>query len=447
VPFQTVASGGTNRTVYIAEDFSTTADDNRAGTTALWNSNVGAVEALPAFNLGTCVDGPLSVPSSTSLDLAASGYAPHWNVTALTSTTATLDNTTTLNLVPGDEVLVETIWGVAGATSPGTYEFKTVASVSNSFNGQVTFTSPLTQTYGNSGGNSDLTNLRVILQRVPQFSTVTIGSGATLTATGVSVGPAGCTTGCTPAGGTGVLAFRACGQVSIAGNISMDQTGLPPNLTSYPNVSSTPSLNRLLLGPAGSAAGGGAIYINAQSVVFPGGGSIHSNAVSGGGGGSVWVASADLVFGGSGRLQATGGSTGRLRVDYSVIDTATSPFLPGAASTYIGQAGAVYATSNVLYTEPSPESPQFYIYEGQLFGIIGGSAASTVAIPPPTGSQLIPGVNVSFSDNGGTNWVAADSGLATFNPPSTTASFQIALAPPTSSTLWVRGLGGAVMAH
>jgi hypothetical protein len=445
VPFQQVTPS-TSRTVFIAEDFSTTTDENRAGTTAQWNSTVGAVEALPAFNLGTGVDGALTVPANTTLDLAASGYAPHWNVSALTSQGATLDNTTTLNLVPGDEVLISTIWGVAGATSPGTYEFKTIASVSNSFNGQVTFTTPLTQSFGNGGGNTDLTNLRVVMQRVPQFTTVTIGTAGILTATPVSVGPAGCTSNCTPAGGTGILAFRATGTVSIMGSVSMDATGLPPNLTSYPTVSSTPSLNRLLLGPSGSAAGGGAIYVNAQQVVFPGGGTFHSNAVSGGGGGSVWVAGASLVFGGVGRLQATGGSTGRLRVDYSQVDTASSPFLSGAASTYVGQAGAVYATSNVLYTEPSHETPQFFVSSGLLFGVIGGSAASTVAIPPPTGSQLIPGVNVSFSNNGGMSWVAADSGLASFNPPASQASFQITLAPPTSSVLWVRGFGGSVTA-
>ena len=111
---------------------------------------------------------------ATVFDLQTSGYATAWNVTSLTNMDATVDASAAITLIPGDEVLLTTMWGPAGSSGPGNYEFKRVASVSSN---TVFFTESVRNIYGN-GTNADLTGHRVILQRVPQFANVTVHAGA-----------------------------------------------------------------------------------------------------------------------------------------------------------------------------------------------------------------------------------------------------------------------------
>jgi hypothetical protein len=471
------AMGTSNgRTVYVAEDFSSTTDDDRTNTSAIWETSLDAAEAIPAYSLGTGVDGNFSVPSGMTFDLQASGYAPAWNVDAIASQSVTIDNQAA-SLAIGDEVLLITIWGPPGSTGPGTYEFHHVASSLNNASGfgTVSFTEPVQGLFGN-GTNATLQNHRVVLQRVPQFNNVGVPSGTTLTSTAMSTGT--CTSMCTPVGGTGVLAFRARGTVTVSGSITMDQAGLPENLAAYPNTAATASLNRLLegnpvvmSGPPNSAnSGGGIIFVTGGTIIFPNlpngmpntTSGIHSNAGTGGGAGTVWVAGGTLKFLGQTRVQATGGTTGQARIDYSASDFTSSsvpPPLAATQTTFIGEGGGAFAQSSTLYLEPA--SSGLAVKQALFYGLLGGSNGNggvvTAALPPLPSmvTQLVPGVNVWVSSDGGATWAAVDNGGATFvvGPMSGQAGsgrdvrFRVELAPPSDLPLLVRGLGFSVLVH
>jgi hypothetical protein len=430
---------------------------------ATWNAQLGALEAIPSFSLGSGVDGDLTVPTGATLDLQAEGYAPEWDVLAITAQGAQV-NDATPSLAPGNEVLLITLWGPAASLGPGTYEFHHVASVDDSGGfGNVIFTEPVLDIFGN-GSNDDLGGHRVVLQKVPQFVNVTVPYGTTLTSTAVSVA-SGCTTACTPVGGTGVLAFRAQGTVSISGQVSMDQAGLPENLSYYPATASTSSLNRLLLGdpavlsgPAGANSGGGIIFFTGGLVEFPNtaGGPIvsavvHANIGTGGGAGVVWVAGPNLQFNGETRLQATGGSAGRTRVDYSVADftaNSTPPPMAATQSTFIGENGGLFAQSTTV--PAGYRDPAFTASSGTLYGLIGGSDVTSIAVPPPpTGfTELIPGLDLWVSSDGGATWALADSGSFTFGSGPAAAGndirYRVELAPPTDQTLLLRGMAVSI---
>jgi DNA-binding beta-propeller fold protein YncE len=105
---------------------------------------------------------------------------------------------------------------VAGSLlNVGNYETLTVDSVSGT---TVTFTTNKTKFYGNSAGDdvnlgTETTNQRVILQRIPQYTNVTVASGGTLTASAWD-GAKG-----------GVLAFMANGTVNVASGGTINMTG------------------------------------------------------------------------------------------------------------------------------------------------------------------------------------------------------------------------------
>ncbi len=188
---------------------------------------------------GDGADGAITVASSLSMNTAviatgrvtyADGIAYRINPPASGDTSVTryrsLD-TISNGIVAGDEVMIINLQGatVVAASAPsydtasvGNYEFKTVASVSAS---AITFTEPIEHRY--VGLNA--INQKVIIQRVPNYTSVTINSGGTLTATAYD----GLAT--VPTGGagyrTGIVAFRAIGTVTVntGGTISVTSLG------------------------------------------------------------------------------------------------------------------------------------------------------------------------------------------------------------------------------
>lgn len=232
-------------------------------------------------------DSALSVAASTTVNIntannsasgrscSQGGDAVNYSVTALSSNSATISSTLASGcLSSGDEVLLINLQGTSSYyTNVGNYETLKVASASGT---TVTFTTNKTKYYGN--GSSDDTNIgtastnqRVMLQRVPQYSDVTIGSGATLTANAWD-GTKG-----------GVLYFNASGTVTNNGTISMDSKG-------YIGGARTTGAN--------AGIGGEAFCAN------PGGGGGSGNGVCGGGGaGGISVST-----GGTG--SSTGGAGG-----------------------------------------------------------------------------------------------------------------------------------------
>lgn len=132
-----------------------------------------------------------------------------------------------LGLTAGDEVLLINLQGntvVAGSNpsidtaSVGNYEILTIASTTAS---AITFTTPIQGRY--VGLNA--ANQRVVIQRIPNYTNVTIDSGGTLTASAYE----GLAT--VPTGGagylTGIVAFKANGTVTVntGGTISANALG------------------------------------------------------------------------------------------------------------------------------------------------------------------------------------------------------------------------------
>ena len=220
-----------------------------------------------SLHRGTGLDGPLVVTGTTLL--SATGDAPSWSVTAMGTSTVTLDAPAT-GLAAGDEVLVVNLQGTDSAYgSVGRYTFASVASTSGS---TVTLSAPITTIFG-AATNADLAGQVIVLQRVPHYTDVTIGASGVLT-TAAWDGLEG-----------GILAFRASGTIEVAngGQISVaglgyagGGTGLADNCDSFQGES--------LNGPGdGAAFGTCAAYNEAYGLwaANVGGGGAH---ICGGGG-------------------------------------------------------------------------------------------------------------------------------------------------------------------
>jgi UDP-3-O-[3-hydroxymyristoyl] glucosamine N-acyltransferase len=136
--------------------------------------------------------------------------APAAGATSLTR----FDGTDTLSagLAVGDRALVIHLQGVSGDASPvGNFELVRVAAVTAS---TVTLEAPLTRSYtGTSAANQ-----KVVIQRVPRFSTVSVPSGASIVAgdwDALASKPYQ----------TGIIAFRTTDGVSVGGSITADGRG------------------------------------------------------------------------------------------------------------------------------------------------------------------------------------------------------------------------------
>ena len=184
------------------------------------------VELTPTIRLGTGEDGALSLSTAGDANIntedllgrGCSGDAIHYSVTALTEYTATVAVApTSACLTDGDEILLINLQGTQGSTlNVGNYETLRVSDVTGS---TVTFETAKSKYYGD--GATDDTNLgtgannqKVMLQRVPNYSSVTIGSSVNLVPSEYDY-----TTGL-----GGVVFFRVSGTLSVAGSI--DASGL-----------------------------------------------------------------------------------------------------------------------------------------------------------------------------------------------------------------------------
>ena len=183
---------------------------------------------------GSCADGSATVSSAPDpVDLnttnlasgrscADGGDAVSYPVIDLTATTATLATAPQSGcLSANDEVLLINVQGSPGvAVNVGNYETLHVSSVVDT---TVTFTAAKTQYYGdhadddsNLGTSTDKQRVRLV--RVPNYATLTVNEGATLTASGWASDENDASKG-------GVLFMRVCEAATIAGSISLDGKG------------------------------------------------------------------------------------------------------------------------------------------------------------------------------------------------------------------------------
>ena len=180
-----------------------------------------------------------------------------------------------IDFASGDEVMLINLQGDnTNYGNVGNYEFLLIDHVTSS---TVTFLTNIVKSYG-VGGNSNLTGQYILIQRVPDYTNITINSGATLTTNGW-------------ANGDGIIAFRANGTAAINGTIAATGLGYP--------------------GPTGTASGwspGGASFCGLGVTGGSGAGNTSGttaniDGICGGGGGGT-----EGVSGGTG--SSTGGAGG-----------------------------------------------------------------------------------------------------------------------------------------
>ncbi|MDO8487707.1 MAG: DUF2341 domain-containing protein [bacterium] len=206
------------------EGYGTTINDSTA-------SNVDGTRLTSTSSFGDGADGSITVSGSKNLntEIIATGrstyadgiayrvVAPADSATSVArhSGSVTLSN----GIVAGDEVLlINLLGGATDSADVGNYEIKTVDSVSAS---TITFTSAITKSYDGTTASNQF----VVVQRIPNYTDVTVSSGGTITASTWD------DLATTPTGGagylTGIVIFKATGTVSVGsgGTISVAGKG------------------------------------------------------------------------------------------------------------------------------------------------------------------------------------------------------------------------------
>ncbi|MFM7204823.1 MAG: thrombospondin type 3 repeat-containing protein [Myxococcota bacterium] len=268
----------------------------------------GSVRQAPTIDVGSGADGTCTVGSG-SVNLSVSSCAGRSTADAIgyRSTTSTAAGASQLTVAStptgissGDDVLIIHLQGTSTSFSNvGKYELRRVVSIAGN---TLSFDAPLNNPY-------DGTTQKIMVQRVPNYTNVSISVGATLTANGWD-GNLG-----------GVLPLRATGTVTVAGSINMTAKGYSGGV---PNNSAPWNY-----GQPGESLGGVGPQSSTSSTVF-------AANIGGGGGadpgncGPVWPLS------GGGGAYGTAGSTG------STVGCGTSP-----SSSNIAKGGTAYGAADL----------------------------------------------------------------------------------------------------
>ncbi|MEI6850796.1 MAG: glycine-rich domain-containing protein [Candidatus Saccharibacteria bacterium] len=349
---------------------------------------------------GTGADGVITVASAKNLntEILATGRtcadAINYSVTALTTNSATVSSAPAAGcLVAGDEILLINLQGIStNYANVGNYESVRVLSVSGT---TITFSSNKTKYYGN-GVSDDLnigvatTNQRVMLQRVPNYTNVTVNSGIALNAAAWD-GTKG-----------GVLAFRANGTTTVNGSILTSGLGWRGGV------------GGLNYGGSGESYNGGPIAESSTSVNANGGGggggsscNIYDGQTGGAGGPGYAVAGTN---GGLGRYQCRGlggasyGDTNLSKLYFGSGGGGNAGLVVAGKVPGGNGAGIIYIVSDSLtvsgYIKSNGADSTLVSYEGASGGS-GGSIylkANSINI----GSSLVQS-NSGLSGNG-VNW-------------------------------------------
>lgn len=317
-------------------------------------SSMGAMQAvMTSVNAGTGADGALSVTSgTTTINTTLSGSA----VGSAAGTTMTVTSTT--GFTAGNEVFIIQTTG----TGAGNYEYKTISAVNSGT--QVTFTTALTNAY--NGSTSQMI-------KVPQYTTVGVSSGATLTA-GAWNGTIG-----------GVLVFRATGTVTNAGTITMTGKGFAGGSGGSGGGG----------GNGGGGAGGGGAYNSSSSCgTASGGGGI------GGGGGGASGGSYGGCTGGSG---GSGGNNGSGGTAGSAGSTGTAE--SGSVAAYTGGSNSSSASLSTMLLGQGGGGAKGGNGGNGGGGGGGGGGSATLAVSP----YAQPG-NSGSSGSGGSTGASGNAG-------------------------------------
>lgn len=175
-------------------------------------SKPAATEPTPNPLLGNGRDGVCNVSTGSAiLNSGSCSGKTTADAVSFSSTANTLVGATSIILLSqptglsvGDEVLIINLQGTSSDyANVGKFEFRKIASISGN---TLNFTSPLDNAYNGS-------TQKILVQRVPNYTNVTVASGATLTANAWD-GTKG-----------GVLALRVNGTLEVNGTVSMTGKG------------------------------------------------------------------------------------------------------------------------------------------------------------------------------------------------------------------------------
>jgi prepilin-type N-terminal cleavage/methylation domain-containing protein len=327
---------GSNSTYNYAPSGSTFCLAEATGVTSYY------ITETTAPSLGECqlyygngADGAITVASNANINTtnlasgrscADGGDAVNYSVTSLTSTSATLSASPSAGCInSGDAALLINLQGTSSNNANvGNYEIVKVASVSGS---TVNFSGAKTSYYGNGASDDSnigtaLTNQRVMLQRVPNYTNVTVNSGVVLSASAWNSVKGG------------VLAFRSNGNISINGSLSVSNLGFnggaggggsgyytgqnntqagsgqgPSGITGSLMGGTgtgvcTPQLCGGSSGVSGGGGGGGGGYANSGST----GSNSPNTGIGGAGGSSYGSAALDKLHLGAGGAGGSGGT-------------------------------------------------------------------------------------------------------------------------------------------
>ena len=343
----------TASTTEFDKTWTSNADFNASGTaysSGMLNPSINNQLELINNGFGTGTDGAVTFSSSVNINstnsisgrsCADGGDAVNYSVTALTSTTATLSSTPSSGcLASGDELLLINLEGTSSSTTNvGNYETIRVSSVSSNV---VTFSTSKTKFYGDGASNDTnvgtaSTNQRIMLQRIPNYTTVTVNNGGTITGSAWN-GTNG-----------GVVYFRA--------NTSL-------------TVNSGGSISANALGYAIGSDGSGCTYGN-QGESFGGVGTRTTAANNGGGGGAQKENCPNGSFFASG-----GGGAG-----YGAAGTTGNAVSGGTA----GTGGSSYGVADL--------SKLYLGSAGGASGYGGGCCASFTSGPTPGAGMVIVATN------------------------------------------------------
>jgi hypothetical protein len=162
-------------------------------TNTLTNTVASTSDAVEVISSGivpsTGVDGSVTLSSLANINTDVIGSLRSTNADGIATLVTSFDAATggaeinvddTTGFGIGDEVLLINLRGDASNNSnAGNYELLRIESVSAN---TITFTSEIQNIYGATVDNGNLSGQAVRLQRIPQWTTVTINSGGTLTA-------------------------------------------------------------------------------------------------------------------------------------------------------------------------------------------------------------------------------------------------------------------------
>ena len=302
----------------------------------------------PSTGFGSGADGAVTfgatvntnvTNTATGRSCADGGDEVNYSVTALSSFTATLSVTPSTGcLGAGDEILLINLRAPSASalTNLGVYETLIVQSVVGNV---VTFTNAKSKYFGTTASDDNnigtgSTNQIVMLQRVPNYTNVTVNSGVTVVPSAFN-GVKG-----------GVIMFRVSGTLNVIGGIASYGTGYAGGAGGQ-GLSTTAYAGQGPWYPSGSYGQGG--WVNAPNGVVGswsggGGGGFTRNGIGAGGGGTASSYAGGGGGGGGGDLGSVTGTNGNNGGGGGGGGHAAGGGGGGANSGYAGGAGSVGAS-------------------------------------------------------------------------------------------------------